>query len=203
MKTKLILADIPRYASDDGETVALSDSLQIRIRAEHDLDHGAPWEDCDGHGPVSEWTTRDKRSGERVLSTDRRSKRFYDFAGAIALAKRDRWGLRDADKAALAAKLGRAPTANEICAEAVERDFKHLQDWCEDRWQYLSVTVTLESLYDDGNAKGIAGDAICGVESDGNYWREIALEMANGVIAAHVTEQAERAHWEARNLVTA
>jgi hypothetical protein len=26
-----------------------------------------PWERADGHGPVSDWTRREKRPGERVL----------------------------------------------------------------------------------------------------------------------------------------
>lgn len=59
---------------------------------ESDDTHGAPWKKEDGHGDVSEWTTRDKLPGELVLSEDRRSKRFYDFAGACKIARRDGWG---------------------------------------------------------------------------------------------------------------
>lgn len=33
-----------------------------RVTIEQDCDHGAPWEECDGHGEVSDWTTRDKRA---------------------------------------------------------------------------------------------------------------------------------------------
>lgn len=51
-----------------------------------------PWENFDGHGPVSEWTTRDKEPGELVLATDGRSRRFYDFAAACRMARRDGWG---------------------------------------------------------------------------------------------------------------
>ena len=57
----------------------------------HDNDHGAPWDEEDGHGTVSEWTTRDKLSGELVLASDRHSKRFYDFAETCRIAKRDGW----------------------------------------------------------------------------------------------------------------
>lgn len=56
-------------------------------------DHGAPWDEVDGYGVVSEWTTRDKRPGEFVLSKDRHSKRFYDFAATMQIAKRDGWGV--------------------------------------------------------------------------------------------------------------
>lgn len=50
-----------------------------------------PWEECEGHGPVSEWTTRDKAPGELVLCEDRGYKRFYDYQAAVKLAKHDRW----------------------------------------------------------------------------------------------------------------
>lgn len=54
--------------------------------------HGAPWDEECGHGDVSEWTTRPKLPGEMVLSEDRGAKRFYDFAGACRIARRDGWG---------------------------------------------------------------------------------------------------------------
>ena len=54
-------------------------------------DMGPPWEEHDGHGPVSDWTTRDKRPGEMVLHQDGRSRRYYDFAGAVVLARKDGW----------------------------------------------------------------------------------------------------------------
>jgi len=59
---------------------------------EHGGGHGAPWDEECGHGDVSDWTTRDKLPGELVLSEDGRSKRFYDFAGACKIARRDGWG---------------------------------------------------------------------------------------------------------------
>lgn len=65
---------------------------EFTITLEHDDSHGAPWDEEDGHGDVSDWTSRDKLPGELVLSTDRRSKRFYDFAGACKLAIKDGWG---------------------------------------------------------------------------------------------------------------
>ena len=33
------------------------------ITIESDDMHGNPWEEHDGHGPVSEWTTRDRLPG--------------------------------------------------------------------------------------------------------------------------------------------
>lgn len=57
-------------------------------------DHGsaAPWEECDGHGPVSDWTSRAKLPGELVLSVDRNMRRYYDFATACKMARQDGWG---------------------------------------------------------------------------------------------------------------
>lgn len=57
-----------------------------------DSDMGAPWEECDGHGIVSEWTKREKAPGEFILSDDGRKKRFYDFAESVKIARRDGWG---------------------------------------------------------------------------------------------------------------
>ena len=67
-------------------------ALTIRATIEHDSGHGAPWEECDGHGPVSDWTTRAKRPGELVLCSDGSHKRYYDFAEACRIARRDGWG---------------------------------------------------------------------------------------------------------------
>lgn len=68
------------------------DGVAYVATIESDDTHGAPWKEEDGHGDVSEWTTRDKLPGELVLSEDGRSKRFYDFAGACKIARRDGWG---------------------------------------------------------------------------------------------------------------
>lgn len=58
----------------------------------HDDSQGAPWEECDGYGEVSDWTTRQKRPGEFILSEDGRSKRYYDFAASCRIARQDGWG---------------------------------------------------------------------------------------------------------------
>lgn len=62
-----------------------------RARLDVDQHNGAPWENEDGHGDVSDWTTRDKLPGEMVLAEDGRYKRFYNFAGAVAKAKAEGW----------------------------------------------------------------------------------------------------------------
>lgn len=77
--------------TDIDATVTIG-TITISAAIEPDNDHGAPWDNCDGHGPVSDWTRRDKKPGELVLNTDRQSKRFYDYAEACRIARRDQWG---------------------------------------------------------------------------------------------------------------
>lgn len=183
---KLSLADLPRHA----DCVALPHGgLRLNITTESDPDHGAPWKECDAHGPVSEWTTREKRAGERVLASDRRAKMFYDYAGAIALAKKDGWD----------APPYKTGTKGEQAARAVDADFEFLREYCAGLWEYIGVIVTLTD--EDGNELG--RESLWGVESRGNYWREMALELAQGLIDAHEKETAERDHWEARDTMTA
>ena len=90
----------------DGDIVTFN-GRDYRVNFEQDDDHGAPWEDCDGHGIVSEWTTRDKRPGERVLNSDGRSKRFYDVQATMQLAQQECWSLSDKEMAELLEKLAR------------------------------------------------------------------------------------------------
>lgn len=77
-----------------GDTLeAEHDGLRVVVTVHADDDAQAPWDREDGHGEVSDWTRRDKEPGERVLCEDRGAKRFYDFAGAVKLARRDGWGV--------------------------------------------------------------------------------------------------------------
>jgi hypothetical protein len=63
--------------------------FQVEIEQDSSI---IPWEHDDAHGPVSDWTTRDKRAGELVLVVDGRCRRYYDFETAMKIAKRDGWG---------------------------------------------------------------------------------------------------------------
>lgn len=145
-----------------------------RITVERDDCSGAPWEDCDGHGIVSQWTTRDKQAGERVLCSDRHSKRFYNVAESIAIAKRDGWG----------APPYKTGTKGEQAARAVESDFEFLKGWANDDWFYAVVTVKL--LDEDG--KEIASDSLGGVETLNDYWKESAADMLNALLETAMDE---------------
>ena len=130
------------------------DGFDIVATTERDDDAGAPWE-RDGHGDVSDWIRRTKRPGELVLNRDRDRARYYDFAGAVKIAKRDGWG----------------PGTPEQAARA---DFERLRDWCADRWEYVGVIVT-------ASKEGIklSRQSLWGIESDsGDYLKQVAREMA-------------------------
>lgn len=93
------MTDAIKFPTGFNAYVCIGDSIEcesgpftIRATIEHDSDTGAPWSEHDGHGPVSEWTTRAKRPGELVLCTSRGRKRYYDFAEACRIARRDGWG---------------------------------------------------------------------------------------------------------------
>lgn len=171
-------------------------SIKINTRADEDAD--TPWENSDGHGSVSDWTVRRKRAGEITLATDGQHRRFYDFAGAIATAKRDGWGLHADKLAELEKQIGRKASPKEIRAEAVRLDFEFLRGWCADEWHYIGVIVQLI----DAEGKEVAQDSIWCVESFGNYWRELGAEMASALMEEHEAETAERTHWEERDVQT-
>ena len=155
--------------------------LSFGVSTAHDHDHGAPWDENDGHGPVREASYRGyryptKEPGERVLWSDRGDALLYDYAGAMKLAERDGWGLSPEATAKLAAKLGRAPKAGEIRAQAVEHDFNYLRGYANGDWSYVGVIVTL--LDTDGDDTD-ESESLWGVESScSDYINETAAELA-------------------------
>lgn len=130
---------------------------------------GAPWDGDDGHGPVSDWTSRDKAPGEIVLSTGRRSKRFYDFSEACRIARRDGWACADGRRD--------GETARQYAARAAMEDFKRLKAWCDDEWHYVGVAVTVSR--NDIQLTHDYSHALWGIESDsGDYLTEVANDLA-------------------------
>lgn len=132
---------------------------------EYDGDAGAPWEREDGHGPVSEWTSRAKRPGERVLSEDRGVVRYYDWQGAMKIARKDKWG----SKRALP-----DDTPRRIAFLAVEDDFEHLRQWCNEQWFYVGVIVR--------DVESGEHESLWGIESDAEaYLEEVRDELASSL----------------------
>lgn len=138
--------------------------LKFKVELLDDVDMGAPWENSDGHGTVSEWTTRPKRGGELLLNQDRNSKRYYDFAGACRTALCDGWNMA---------------TTKEQAAEAARADYEFLRAWCKDEWRYVGVVVTL--LDDDGKPTEVS-DALWGVETLGDYHEIQARTMVDDLV---------------------
>lgn len=145
--------------------------IKFKVIIERDEDHGAPWEEGDGHGPVSDWTRRDKAPNERVLHEDHGSKRYYDFAKAVRIARKDGW---DADP------IGTG-TKGETAARAAEADFKRMQSWCNDQWYYVGVIVT---QFDSDGDETCNTHSLWGIESDcDDYLAEVAGELIDDCLA--------------------
>jgi len=132
-----------------------------------DEDSCEPWKEHEGHGIVSEWTTRAKAPGERILSQHRWSYLYYNVQESIAIAKRDEWD----------AKPYGEGTKGQRAARAVEADFQRLREWCADLWYWVGVVVTDE----DGNST-----SLWGIESDsGEYLEQVAKELKDELRASN------------------
>jgi hypothetical protein len=158
-------------------SLSFGDSLTIKTkgftitaRVEQDDQMGEPWKEHDGHGVVSEWTTRSKRPGERVLCEDRGSYRYYDVQASLEIAKRDGWD----------AEPYKTGTAKERAARAVERDFQFLRDWCRDEWCWVGVVLSVSK---GGIELDEYAASLWGIESSaGEYLTEVANELLGEAI---------------------
>lgn len=175
----------------DGDTItAEHDGFTLTATIHDDSDSGALWDNSDGHGPVSDWTSRDKRPGELVLHSDMTSKRFYDFAEACQIAARDRWGVDG----------GMLPneTPKAYAARAAMRDYEVLKAWCNDEWSYCGVAVTVSR--GDVQLTGDYDHALWGIErnypgSDNSYLRDVANEYADEALEAGRIKLAALVAW--------
>lgn len=153
------------------ETITV-DGYDITARIEHDADQGAPWENEDGHGPVTDWTHRAKRPSERILCEDRGARRYYDIAEAVKIAGRDGWD---------APPYGEGDKGKRV-VRAVEADFQRLRGWCEDHWTYVGVVLSV-------SRHGVTLDkhaaSLWGIESDaGEYLTSTANELLGEALDA-------------------
>ena len=164
----------PDYVGDDSAECE-AHGFTFRAAMEYDHYHGAPWQEEDRHGPVSDWVRRDKRAGELVLCEDSGSYRYYDFQEASKIAKRDGWDT---------APFGQG-TRGERAARAAMADYDRLRKWCGDQWHYCGVVVV--TAYREDIALGSA--SLWGIESDaGDY----LLEVANELLPEALEEARER-----------
>lgn len=143
--------------------------IRFLFRTERDDDMAEPWKEHDGHGIVSEWTSRAKRPGERILIEDRGSYRYYDVQASTKLALRDGW---DAEPYHAAHPT---ETKREQAVRAVAADFQHLRGWCHDDWYWCGVIVR---RLDTG-----AEESMWGIEStDAAYHATVAHDLAEELI---------------------
>jgi hypothetical protein len=120
----------------EGESITCEvDGFKLTARIYTDDNSSPPWERHCGHGPVSDWTSRNKRPGERILNTYHNSHRFYDFAEAVKIARADRWGVEAGKRD--------GETDGAYAARAVEHDLAVLKAWYNDEWYYVGVAVTV------------------------------------------------------------
>jgi hypothetical protein len=118
----------------------------IKIEWSYDEFGGKPWDDCD-YGNVTDWLRRDKEPSEVIICTDRGSKRFYDFAGAVAKLKKEGCSGAEADLI----------TRSEV---------KRFQDWCNDQWFYINASVTIDGLEYTDSLHWIESDCADGAMND-------------------------------------
>lgn len=163
----------------NGESITLTfEGWRIVATIHDDDDNTAPWKQEDGHGPVSDWTSRDKAPGELVLNEDGRSKRFYDFAEAVKIAKRDGWNAEPLDDGL---------TGGAKAAKAARADYERLRRWCDDDWRYIGVA--LQVWFEDIQLTDEYGAALWGIESDaGEYCTETANDLISEAMAQAVAE---------------
>lgn len=146
----------------------IHNGCEYQVTIEPDFDHGAPWEECDGHGIVSEWTRRSKLPGELILSEDRGLYRYYDFAESCKIARKDGWDAKPYNTG--------QETKRQQAAKAAMSDYEYLRQWCNDQWSYVGVVVTAKCACCDEFTGSDA--SLWGIEShSGEYLEQVAREL--------------------------
>jgi len=152
------------------------DGLTYTARIEHDVFMGPPWEEHDGHGPVSDWTTRDSEPGERILTRDSGHVQYYNYIEALKIAYRDGWD---------APPYGGDKTEQAIRAvNAVNADFSDLQAWCNDEWCWVGIVISISI---DDIVLSECATSVWGVDcnhprSDNGHLTEMANELLSEAV---------------------
>ena len=142
-----------------------------RVDFVYDSGMGAPWEEHDGHGPVSAWTTRDKRAGELILNKDGSHARYYDFAEACKIALRGGWDSKPYN-------TDKSQTPRQQAAKAARADYERLRAWCMDDWYWCGVIVTERRTDADGFKYDGPTASLWGLESDnGEYFESVIIDL--------------------------
>ena len=164
------------------ETISSAKGNKFKIELAYDYIGDKPWEWCDGHGEVSEWTTRDKKPGEVVLCIDGRSRLYYDMQGAVKLARRE-WVSKDSEN-----------TLGQNAVKAAQADFENLRAWCDGKWWYAILRVVM--LDDEGEELDGYDEYLDSVE-DGygkkfaGYVMECAQELAQQIETRYLSDKSK------------
>lgn len=164
----------------DIDDVITTDGFRLNIALSGDMDC-TPWDWDDSQGPVSEWTSRAKLPGEIILCQDRGSKRYYNFAEACRIARRDKWDAKPYNTG--------QESKRQQAAKAAMADYKRLRAYCEGHWQYVCIGV-------HASKRGtILGSAyLGGVESDAHdYIVQCANELTDKALSDAKAELRELA----------
>lgn len=153
------------------------DGIEYRVEYHFDHDMGAPWEEHDGHGIVSDWVTRAKKPGEvEIHSGGYGVARYYDIPATLEIARRDRWGASTEWRDMFVRIHDREPTVRESAAQAVNEDIQRMRDWCWDKWRWCGVVVF--PLSADGDELRSKSQSLWGIESDAYaYLDEVVAEL--------------------------
>jgi hypothetical protein len=172
----------------------------------YDDTNEAPWDRADGHGPVRWISDREPLAkGETVLHDDRHGRWVYDIAGAIQQSIREGWGRPSKETRERLALQLRKPARK---VSAIDADMSFLRGWCADDWCYIGIGVQL--IGPDGEPPREEFEhALWGVESCGDYWQEVAGELAREILAERATvwrgalkEARARRYWASRDVMT-
>lgn len=107
----------------------MKQGFDLAVTIEPDPHNEAPWDNSDGHGPVTDWTTSSKSPGQLVLVSDGGSKRFYNWHEACALALRDEWGV--SPYSLMIDASTRNPGMYQATAHHFDSDNAITSDWCD------------------------------------------------------------------------
>lgn len=208
---------MPVYVGDEFRFT--QDGREFVARVHHDDCMGAPWEEHDGHCPVTrvshDYGTQyghSKKPGEFVFHRGNRGEYSYcvDMPECIALAMRDGWGIPDDDRQRFVSSRGREPTKRETAMIAVNLDLEFLRGWCADEWEWICLEVCAIVTDEDGEESETYCETLGGVESCGDYARnELMPELAENIIHRMQADEAkareesdESAYWASRDVVT-
>ena len=154
-----------------------SGTMSFRVEWFYDSYSDAPWNNEDGHGPVSDWEHRSKKPGEMILNSNRRFHRFYDFAEAVKLARRDGWDTKPYGT--------RKP--GERAHAAVMADYNYLRQWYDQQWHYCGIVVTLLDADGEPDVNASLWGIEDGLPSMSEYHEEVIGELINECLSQITT----------------